>query len=241
VDTTSLPELPEGWCWSSIGEAFEVDVGATPSRKKPMYWGGEIPWVSSSEVAFCRILETKEHITRSGLNNTSTNLHPPGTVLIGMIGEGKTRGQVAILDITACNNQNSAAIRVSEVGIPPEYIYRYLEGQYVKTRTLGSGNNQPALNKTRVQNIIFPVAPMQEQVRIVELLEKSMKHVDSVSIFSNQTAESLIKIDQSILAKAFRGELVPQDPNDEPASVLLERIRAEREAARPQKKTRKNN
>src|SRR5205823_3695952 len=50
-DTTNLPNLPEGWIWTTIGEVFTVHVGATPSRKQPEYWNGDIPWVSSGEVA----------------------------------------------------------------------------------------------------------------------------------------------------------------------------------------------
>ncbi|MGK2914926.1 MAG: hypothetical protein ACSLE5_10855, partial [Porticoccaceae bacterium] len=93
-DTSDLPELPEGWVWSSIGRCFHVAVGATPSRKEPSYWGGYIPWVSSGEVRFSRIANTKEMITENGLNNSSTQINPIGSVLLGMIGEGKTRGQV---------------------------------------------------------------------------------------------------------------------------------------------------
>lgn len=102
--------------------------------------------MSSGEVAFNRIKATRESISAKGLDNSSTNLHPPGTVLLGMIGEGKTRGQVAILDIEACNNQNSAAIRVSETDVLPEYVYSFLEKEYEETRRRGSGGNQPALN-----------------------------------------------------------------------------------------------
>ena len=115
IDHSELPELPDGWCWTSFGEAFEVYVGATPSRKEPGFWNGNISWVSSGEVGFCRICETKERVTDLGLLNTSTSVHAPGTVLLGMIGEGKTRGQAAILDIPACHNQNSAAIRVAVI------------------------------------------------------------------------------------------------------------------------------
>ena len=107
-DTSNLPPLPEGWCWALLGQAFGVYVGATPSRGVPEYWNGSIPWVSSGEVVFRRITSTRETITERGLRETSTEMHPPGTVLIGMIGEGKTRGQVAILEIAACNNQNSS-------------------------------------------------------------------------------------------------------------------------------------
>jgi len=126
-DTSRQPTLLDGWEWTLIGQVFDVFVGATPSRREPSYWNGRIPWVSSGEVAFCRIRDTREKVTEEGLQNTSTVLHPPGTVLLGMIGEGKTRGQAAILDIAACHNQNSAAIRVSAAGMSPEYAYYFLQ------------------------------------------------------------------------------------------------------------------
>ena len=150
-----------------MGQSFDVYVGSTPRRAKLEYWNGDIAWVSSSEVAFSRIKCTREYITEEGLRNSSLYVHPEGTVLLGMIGEGKTRGQVSILDIPACNSQNSAAIRVSESGFPPEYVFYYLWSQYEATRQVGSGNNQPALNKSRVQEIEFPLPPLAEQCRIV--------------------------------------------------------------------------
>ena len=104
-----------------------------------------------SEVAFCRIDSTKEKITTLGLSNTSTNIHPPGTVMLAMIGQGKTRGQVAILDINACHNQNTAALRVPDGFAVSEYLYFYLTNRYEETRKIGGGNNQQALN--HVQNL----------------------------------------------------------------------------------------
>lgn len=227
-DTSELPELPDGWCWQSFGQAFNVYVGATPSRKRLDFWEGTIPWVSSGEVAFCRIYNTEEKITQLGLENSSTEIHPPGTVLLGMIGEGKTRGQVAILDIPACHNQNSAAIRVSETGMPPEYIYYFLEGEYERTRKLGSGNNQPALNKNRVQLMVFPCPPLKEQYKIAEELQLKFSITDQLEKTIDSNLKRAEKLRQSILKQAFEGKLVPQDPNDEPAEKLLERIKAEK-------------
>ena len=112
-DADNISDHPNGWVWATIGQLFSVNIGSTPSRKEATYWNGDIPWVSSGEVAFCRIQDTREKITNLGLSKSSTKLNPPGTVLVAMIGEGKTRGQAAILDIAACNNQNAAAIRVS--------------------------------------------------------------------------------------------------------------------------------
>lgn len=103
-------ELPEGWVILSLSEISEIFIGSTPSRNVSSYWGGSINWVSSGEVAFHYIMETKETITYEGFNNSSCKLHKPGTVILAMIGEGKTRGQAAILKIPATHNQNTAAI-----------------------------------------------------------------------------------------------------------------------------------
>ena len=227
-DSSALPELPEGWVWSPIGQCFEVYVGATPRRAREDYWNGEVPWVSSGEVSFNRITSTRESITFEGLKNTSTDLHPAGTVLLGMIGEGRTRGQVSILDILACNSQNSAAIRVSEAGTSPEFVFYFFWSQYQETRQIGSGNNQPALNKSRVQEILFPLPPMAEQHRIVAEVERRLSVVQQVEATVDASLARAERLRQSILKQAFSGRLVPQDPDDEPASVLLERIRAER-------------
>lgn len=70
--------LPDTWGWCGLGEVFGVYVGATPSRRDPSLWQGEVPWVSSGEVAFCRVSATEEKITAKGLANTSTRVHPPG-------------------------------------------------------------------------------------------------------------------------------------------------------------------
>ena len=225
VDATGLPELPEGWAWMNLGGVFEVCVGATPSRAEASYWGGDVPWVSSGEVAFCRIRTTRESITKQGLCQTSTKLHPPGTVLLGMIGEGKTRGQAAILDVEACNNQNSAAIRVAATGVPPEYVYRYLEYEYERTRNVGSGNNQQALNKARVEAIRIVMAPLEEQRVLHVRLDELLGVADRMARAVTETSELRQQLDRAVLAKALRGELVSQDPNDEPAEMMLARVR----------------
>jgi type I restriction enzyme S subunit len=199
--------LPAGWSWSTLGAEFEVKIGATPRRNEPSYWNGAIPWVSSGEVQFCRIDATREQITEAGLKNTSTQLNPEGTVLLGMIGEGRTRGQAAILDVPACNNQNSAAIWVSSTATPPEWVYFWLQFHYEETRGRGTGGAQPALNKRRVEAIPIPMTTPDEQRYVVSriaALFKSTAAVDSRAAFALAKADSLV---QAILARAFCGEL----------------------------------
>lgn len=159
--------------------------------------------------------------------------------MLAMIGQGKTRGQAAILDIEACHNQNTAALRILNEYLLPEYLYFFLWCQYEKTRKIGGGNNQQALNKSTVQGIEFPYPPLTEQTEIVRRVESLFAQADAVEKQYLAAKQRLDRLSQALLAKAFRGELVPQDPNDEPAAELLKRIQAERDAQAPSKRQRK--
>ncbi|RBG69837.1 type I restriction endonuclease subunit S, partial [Xanthomonas oryzae pv. oryzae] len=219
LDPTNLrDDLPPTWQATQIGIVFDVFVGATPARDRTDFWKGSISWVSSAEVAFCRIRSTKEKITEAGYSATSTNLHPSGTVMLAMIGQGKTRGQPAILAIDACHNQNTAALRVHDEYGVPEYLYYYLWGKYEETRRFGGGNNQQALNKKSVQSLPFPLAPLAEQTEIIRRVEQLFAYADQLEAKVAAAQQRIDALTQSLLAKAFRGELVPQDPSDEPAS-----------------------
>jgi type I restriction enzyme S subunit len=147
-----------------------------------------------------------------------------------MIGEGKTRGQVAILDIPAANNQNCAAIWVSETEVPPEFVYYWLWSRYDETRRGSSGNNQPALNKSLVQAMPVPIAPIEEMREIAERVSIQFAGIEAQDREIDRLLRMAAAQRQNILRAAFSGQLVPQDPNDEPASVLLERIRVRRQA-----------
>ncbi|HED5894866.1 TPA: restriction endonuclease subunit S [Salmonella enterica] len=239
--------LPETWLNTKIGNVFDVHVGSTPRRNQPEFWNGDIPWVSSSEVAFCRIYATKEMITKKGLASSSTKIHPAGTVMLAMIGQGKTRGQVAILNIDACHNQNTAAIRVPGDFASSEFLYFYLSQRYNDNRGIGAGNNQKAMNKSIVESLIFPLPPLKEQHEIVRRVEQLFAYADTIEKQVNNALTRVNNLTQSILAKAFRGELTAQWRAENPdlisgensAAALLEKIKAERAASGGKKTSRK--
>lgn len=239
--------LPETWLNTKIGNVFDVHVGSTPRRNQPEFWNGDIPWVSSSEVAFCRIYATKEMITKKGLASSSTKIHPAGTVMLAMIGQGKTRGQVAILNIDACHNQNTAAIRVPGDFASSEFLYFYLSQRYNDNREIGAGNNQKAMNKSIVESLIFPLPPLKEQHEIVRRVEQLFAYADTIEKQVNNALTRVNNLTQSILAKAFRGELTAQWRAENPdlisgensAAALLEKIKAERAASGGKKTSRK--
>ena len=199
--------LPDNWIRLRMGDVFSVEVGATPSRRAPEYWNGTINWVSSGEVRFNRIFSTDERITEDGLANSSTNVQPVGTIMLAMIGEGKTRGQAAILEIPAAHNQNTAAILVSATPCDSKYIYYFLQMNYENTRRVGSGNNQKALNKERVRALRFPFTSFAEQRVIVEEIESRMSVCDSIEQTVDAALQQAEAMRQSILKDAFEGRL----------------------------------
>jgi type I restriction enzyme, S subunit len=235
------PAFPNEWARATFGELFKISTGSTPSRADPSLWNGEVPWVSSGEVAFCRIRSTRETISAKGLGNATTKLNPAGTVLLAMIGEGKTRGQCAILDVSAANNQNSAAIRVSETPIPPEFVYHVLEERYFASRRESQGGNQPALNAGKVAEMPIPVPPPAEITEILRRVADALAANTDVLAMLDAEAADAERLKQSILKVAFEGRLVRQDPADEPATALVARLAdPTREATRNRSGARKS-
>lgn len=215
--------LPSGWRWARIGDLFHVQVGSTPSRKNVDYWEGGLPWLSSGEVQFNTINESREHVTDLAVKECRLKLAPKGSILFGMIGEGKTRGQVALLNLDAFHNQNIASIWVSNTKISSLYVYYWLVSQYSKNRQNSAGNNQPAYNKSRVQELLIPIAPIAEIEVIVNQLQRLLESEINVNKLLS-LEETLTDIKQSILSKAFRGELGTNDPSEENAIELLKEV-----------------
>lgn len=195
-------ELPESWEWCRLGDISNVKVGATPSRGNSEYWNGNINWVSSGEVANNYVNATKETITEKGMNKSSAKINPKGSVLVAMIGQGKTRGQTAILNIDSATNQNVAAIRPFKE-IVPEIIWYFFLSRYELTRSGASGGNQPALNGIKIKSTVFALPPIQETQEIIKLIKRTELTLNQLEeqITSSQTnADQLM---QSVLKEAF--------------------------------------
>ncbi|WP_119257090.1 restriction endonuclease subunit S [Shinella zoogloeoides] len=221
------------WETIELGQIADVGTGATPKRGTSRYYdGGTIPWVTSGAVNDEIVRGSEECITAAALRETNCQLYPVGTLLLAMYGEGKTRGKVAVLGMEAATNQALAAIVVHR-NSPAErdFVHWYLRSQYLELREQAAGGVQPNLNLGIVKRTLLPLPPQIEQREIVQRLEAAFAWIDRLTAEVTSARRLIDRLDQAVLAKAFRGELVPQDPEDEPASMLLDRIRAERGAA----------
>jgi type I restriction enzyme, S subunit len=192
---------------TSIGAEFVVTTGGTPSRANLSFWGGQNAWVSSGEVAFRDITDTREKITDVGLNESNAKIYPPGTVLLAMIGQGKTRGQCAILRCAAATNQNVAGIHVAKTNHSPRYVYWWLYANYQKSRSTETGTAQPALSADRVKQMRIPLPDRNQQDKIVAQLDALQAKVDAVKALQTETAAELDAMIPAILDKAFKGEM----------------------------------
>jgi len=209
IDSEKPFDLPEGWAWCRIGDISDVKVGATPARDNPDYWGLGVNWVSSGEVANNYIDYTKETITNKGMNESSAKINPAGSVLVAMIGQGKTRGQTAILNIDAATNQNVAAIRLSSY-IKPEIIWYFFLSRYEATRSGASGGNQPALNGLKISDTVFGLPPQKEIDEIISrlksieiMLSQLGEQITSNQVYTNQLMQSVLKEAFSQNGKVF--------------------------------------
>lgn len=202
---TEIGLVPESWELASIGAHHSVVSGGTPSRSNPAFWsGGTIPWVKTTEVDYCVINETGEHITPLGLESSAAKMLPVGTLLMAMYGQGVTRGKVAILGIEAACNQACAAITPKDNAVLPRYLYHFLTSRYDEIRSLAHGGQQQNLNLEIVRDL--PVAHPQtddEQNEIVAILDA----LDRKIALNRQKRVVLEELFQSLLHKLMTGEI----------------------------------
>ena len=224
-------DLPDGWAWSRIKNISLIGTGATPLKSNSTYYkDGTIPWITSAATSKASITLPTDYITNLALAETNCTIYPVGTLIIAMYGEGKTRGQISELDIEACTNQACAALRVLGESKPlRQYVKLYFQYSYGSLRQKAKGGQQPNLNQTIIADTLIPIPPYKEIDRVIMFASDCFDLVDTIEEDKAAVLDGIGCIKKCILDLAIRGQLVPQDPADEPASVLLERIRAEKE------------
>lgn len=234
-ELATLPSLPLGWGWFKVEELCEVVRGGSPRPAgDPKYYGGSIPFLKVADITG----DEKTYldswiftINEAGL--PKTRLVKPNTLLIS--NSGATLGVPKICTIEATFNDGIAAFLGLDKSVLL-YHYYYWLSKTRELRAINQGAAQPNLNTNLLKEYFIPICSTKEMMMVAEELERNFSAIGQQEIVLGSEIAKAQALRQSILKKAFSGELVPQDPNDEPASELLARIKAEREDAQQQAK-----
>lgn len=199
---------PEAQKWErkKLGEISEISTGTTPSTERKDYYQGNIPFIKTAQVVNNRITKSEIYISQQALEDYSLKLYPQGTVIMAMYGQGKTRGQVAILDISATTTQNAAAI-IPGKNLDSEYLWIWLRGQYLKLRQMGYQGDLSHLSLKYVKDLEMPVPDISKQKIIVKKIFDQMEGIEILEKSLKSQLEAINQLPSAILRKAFNGQL----------------------------------
>ena len=230
---TNIEELPAGWKWARLGEVCKTTSGGTPSRKNLEYFTGDIPWVKSGELPDGTVTRVEERITELAIENSSAKLFPAGTLLIALY--GATVGKLGILRENSATNQAVCAIFPSEP-LHTKYLFWYL--RFVRSNLVAQavGGAQPNISQGILRELLVPIAPLDQQKRIVAEIEKQFSRLDEGIDNLKRVQANLKRYKAAVLKAAVEGRLVETEAeiarregrDFETGEQLLQRILQER-------------
>ena len=147
---------------------LNICSGGTPKSTVTEYYGGNIPWLNTKEINFCRIYETERTITDEGLNNSSAKWVPANTVIVAMY--GATAGKTAIAKIPLTTNQACCNLNIDSAKADYRFVYYALYNDYAYLASLANGGAQQNLNAQQIKEFEIPFPPLKEQKRIADIL-----------------------------------------------------------------------
>ncbi|GJM35119.1 MAG: hypothetical protein DHS20C18_41200 [Saprospiraceae bacterium] len=217
---TKLGWIPIAWNVVKITDVAIVGNGTTPSRKVNEYWkNGSIPWLPTGKVNEKEIYFADEFITPKALEETSLKILPIDTVLVGMIGQGKTRGMAAIMKLEATVNQNFAYI-VSKDGLCSKFLFNKLTYDYKILRGAGRGGGQESLNCSIVKNYKIPLPPLPEQQKIATILSTWDQAIDKLG----QLIAAKEQQQKGLMQRLLTGKVRLPDFDDEWKEVKINEV-----------------
>jgi type I restriction enzyme S subunit len=232
-------ELPDGWEYVALGNSGRWVAGGTPSKSNDQFWNnGTIPWLSPKDMKSERILDTRDHITEAAVSETGLKKLPKETLLFVVRGMILAHTfPVAISSRLLTINQDIRGVKPFK-GVLPNYLLRAMqaEASSILFAVRESTHGTRRLESETLKCWPIPIPSLKEQAEIVRRLESLFQMADDIEKRVAAAALRSEKLTQAILAKAFRGELVPTEAelarregrSFESASDLLARIRSKR-------------
>jgi type I restriction enzyme, S subunit len=242
VDTSDLPRLPKGWCWASTGQLlWGISYG---TAQKCTY--------ESSGIGVLRIPNISPDGSISLADLKKARLPPEEMEKYGL-SEGdilliRSNGSLSLVGRTAVVGKEESdlayagyLVRLRPLqAIDSHWLHLALNTPLMRSKiemTARSTSGVNNINSDEISQLPIPLAPIEEQTKIATLVTRQLAQLERMEFQHEELIDYIKRLGQSFLSKAFSGELVPQDPNDEPASALLDRIRAEKARASVEEKT----
>lgn len=216
-------DLPNGWVWCRLGDVILQNIGGgTPSKQNPDFWNGEIPWASVKDLNCDRLTRTIDTITATGLENSSSNLIPAGSIILcTRMGLGK----IAVNEIDVAINQDLRAVFLPKGHVNMDYFIYFYKAQEI----IGSGMTVKGISLDELHSLLLPLPPLTEQQRIVAKADELMALCDELKaakdISIKRTASNIVPFpqqgeDELEIGIAARGEM--QGLSDEAARDIKE-------------------
>jgi len=232
--TDQLPELPEGWAWASLAQIGELDRGKSRHRPRDdaRLYGGPYPFIQTGDIRRSRgtIVEHTQTYSEFGLKQS--RLWPAGTLCITI---AANIAETAILTYPACFPDSVVGFTQDEVLLNVRFVELCIRSEKSELERYAPATAQKNINLQTLEGLAVPLPSLAEQSEIVHEVERRLSAASRLEVTLEQQATRAHAARQSLLDEALSGRFVPQDSNDEPASLLLERIQIakEVEARRP--------
>lgn len=229
-DTSNLPELPDGWVWAALPQLGEFGRGKSKHRPRndpKLYENGMYPFLQTGAVRNSRGRIRKYDNKYNELGLRQSKLWPIGTICITIAANIAESG---ILEIDACFPDSIVGL-IPQSDVFGEYVEFFIRTAKSNLDRYAPATAQKNINLEILEQVAVPLPSNEEQKEIVDRTSNIFSQIDALESLCNEELTRSATLRQSILKDAFTGKLVPQDPNDEPASELLKRIQAERSNA----------
>jgi type I restriction enzyme, S subunit len=231
--------LPQQWPKSTVGAVADISSGQTPKGIEAALDGlGELPWFKVSSMNGAenlRGLRTSQfRLSKKKAMALGMRIFPPGSIAFPKRGGAIATNKKRRLLVHGALDLNLMVLTPTK--ITSDFLWWWI--QRLDLGTISNGSNIPQINNGDVEPLEIVVPSDEEQREISRVVKSAFERIDRLATEASRGRKLIGRLEHAVLGKAFCGELVPQDPTDEPASALLERIRAQREPTESKAKRR---